>query len=54
MDILKLVNVNKFYSQKNLNILKNINLTIDNGKFVTILDRSESGKTTLLNLIKSS
>lgn len=46
-------NINKSFktNKKNLEVLKDINLHIDNGKFVCLLGPSGCGKTTLLRLI---
>ena len=53
MSIIELKNVNKEYSlgKVKLEALKNINLKIKEGDFVTIIGTSGSGKTTLLNII---
>lgn len=51
--ILQLKNVCKNYQTKNekLEIIKNLNLEVMEGEFISILGQSGSGKTTLLNLI---
>ncbi len=47
--MIKLKNVTKKYD--NVEVLKNINLTIEKGQLVTLLGASGSGKTTILKLI---
>lgn len=51
--ILELKNINKNYVMKNerLEIIKDLNLQVEEGEFITILGQSGSGKTTFLNLI---
>lgn len=49
MAYLQIKNVSKSYDGKN--VLSNINLTIDKGKFVSLLGQSGCGKTTLLRII---
>lgn len=51
--LVELVNINKFYKLKDqdLHVLKDINLTIEQGDFLMIMGKSGSGKTTLLNLL---
>ena len=51
--VLELKNICKNYSTKTetLEIIKNLNLQIEEGDFISILGQSGSGKTTLLNLI---
>lgn len=51
--ILELKNICKNYSNKTetLEILKNLNLKVNSGEFISILGQSGSGKTTLLNII---
>lgn len=50
---LELKNISKTYKGKagNVNVLNNISLTIDKGKFICLLGTSGCGKTTLLNII---
>ncbi len=43
--------VYKEYNNNSINVLKNINLEIDNGEYVCIIGKSGSGKTTLAKLI---
>lgn len=52
-EILKLENIYKKYSGKveELHILNNLNLSVEQGEFITLLGRSGSGKSTLLNII---
>ncbi|WP_276628293.1 ATP-binding cassette domain-containing protein, partial [Terrisporobacter hibernicus] len=51
MAILKIENLNKIYGKKEnkLHVLKNINLDIEENKFITVVGASGSGKSTLLN-----
>lgn len=51
--MLKLTNINKSFKQgrKNLPILKNINLQIEQGKVMCLVGQSGSGKSTLLQAI---
>ena len=51
--ILDLKNINKKYETKveKLEILKNINLELNTGDFISIQGKSGSGKTTLLNIL---
>ena len=51
--ILELRNVSKGFGQgsKRIEVLKNINLTIEEGEFIAIVGFSGSGKSTLINLI---
>ena len=51
--ILDLKNINKIYETKveKLEILKNINLELNTGDFISIQGKSGSGKTTLLNIL---
>ena len=51
--ILDLKNINKIYETKveKLEILKNINLELNIGDFISIQGKSGSGKTTLLNIL---
>ena len=52
-EILRLENVEKNYNEKteNLHIIRNLNLSVEEGEFISILGRSGSGKSTLLNII---
>lgn len=53
MDIIKLKNINKKYIRKDEQIeaLKNISLSFENGKFYAIMGHSGSGKSTLIRII---
>lgn len=50
---LKIRDINKIYKSKdhNIEVLSNINITINSGEFVVILGPSGSGKSTLLEII---
>ena len=50
---IEIKNINKSFDGrgKNLSVLEDINLTIDDGEFVCLLGPSGCGKTTLLRLI---
>ena len=50
---MKLINVNKSYntSYGKLQILKNISVSFEKGKFYAIMGRSGSGKSTLVNIL---
>lgn len=52
-EILKLENIEKKYrgSVEELHIINNLNLTVEEGEFISILGRSGSGKSTLLNIM---
>lgn len=52
-EILKLENIEKNYDAKteNLHIIRDLNLTVNEGEFISILGRSGSGKSTLLNIM---
>ena len=50
METLQLKNISYFYN-KELPILKNINISFERGKMYAILGKSGSGKTTLLSLL---
>ena len=50
MTIIKFSNIVKSYS-KNTAVIKNLDLSIDEGEFITILGPSGCGKTTLLKMI---
>ncbi|MCM3441287.1 ABC transporter ATP-binding protein [Metabacillus halosaccharovorans] len=51
--MIELTSITKSYKvgQDTLDVLKNINLTINNGEFVAIMGPSGSGKSTLMNVI---
>ena len=51
MATIKIENLMKSYGTKN--VLKNINLTIEENKIYGLLGRNGAGKTTLLNLINN-
>lgn len=53
MTILKLTDICKDYLQgkQSVRVLKNINLTVEQGDYLAIMGPSGSGKTTLMNLI---
>ncbi len=53
MALLKLTDICKDYQQgkEPVRVLKNINLTVENGDYLAIMGPSGSGKTTLMNLI---
>ena len=53
MPILKLTDICKDYQQgrEPVQVLKNINLTVERGEYLAIMGPSGSGKTTLMNLI---
>ena len=51
--LIDLRNINKTYrnGDQELKVLKNINLTVEDGEFVAIMGPSGSGKSTLMNII---
>ena len=51
--VLEVKNVSKFYRLGKINVeaLKNVSFSLENGEFISIMGPSGSGKTTLLNLI---
>ena len=53
MSILKLTDICKDYQQgkEPVRVLKNVNLTVEQGEYLAIMGPSGSGKTTLMNLI---
>ena len=53
MTILKMMDICKDYAQgkEPVRVLKNINLTVEQGEYLAIMGPSGSGKTTLMNLI---
>lgn len=52
-EIIKLTNISKTYhtKEKDINVLKDISITFEKGKFYAIMGHSGSGKTTLLNIL---
>lgn len=52
-NIIDVVNCSKIYFSKdiNVNVIKNLNLTVKKGEFVLLLGASGSGKTTLMNML---
>ena len=52
-EVLKLENINKTYQAKNgeIEALKNINFSVEEGEFVSIIGPSGCGKSTLLSII---
>lgn len=55
MPILELKNIKRIYKTKNITTeaLKDINLEVNKGEFISIMGESGAGKTTLLNIIAS-
>ena len=55
MPILELKNIKRIYKTKNITTeaLKDINLSVEEGEFISIMGESGAGKTTLLNIIAS-
>ena len=53
MNALELKNINKVYRTKEIETqaLENVNLTVENGEFISIMGPSGCGKSTLLNII---
>ena len=53
MELIQLKNVNKYYENgmEKIHVLKNINLSVQEGEFLAILGPSGSGKSTILNMI---
>lgn len=53
MNLIEIENLNKYFGlgENQAHILKNINLTIEQGDFVAIIGASGSGKSTLMNII---
>ncbi|MGL5381821.1 ABC transporter ATP-binding protein [Clostridium sp.] len=51
--IINLKNINKYYNvgENSLHVLKDVNLEVNSGEFITILGASGSGKSTLMNII---
>lgn len=54
-EIIKLNNVSKVYDSENTQFaaLKNINLSIKQGEFISVVGKSGSGKSTLLNMMSA-
>lgn len=52
-EILRLENIEKKYNEsaEELHIIRNLNFSVQEGEFISILGRSGSGKSTLLNVI---
>ena len=52
-ELLKIENISKIYQAKNgeIEAIKNINFTVNNGEFVSIIGPSGCGKSTLLSII---
>lgn len=55
MPILELKNIKRIYKTKNITTeaLNDINLSVEEGEFISIMGESGAGKTTLLNIIAS-
>ncbi|MGL5616949.1 MAG: ABC transporter ATP-binding protein [Sarcina sp.] len=52
MEALKLQNINRVYGSKvKTQVLFDINLTVEQGEFVSIIGQSGSGKSTMLNIV---
>ena len=53
MEMLRLENIYKQYNQGELSVtaLNNINLTVSEGEFVSIMGSSGSGKSTMMNIL---
>ena len=53
MEVLRLENIYKQYNQGELSVtaLNNINLTVNEGEFVSIMGSSGSGKSTMMNIL---
>ncbi|MGX6969396.1 ABC transporter ATP-binding protein [Vagococcus bubulae] len=51
--LVELNDINKYYpvGKSQLHVLKDLNLTINQGEFIMIMGKSGSGKTTLMNII---
>lgn len=53
MEIYKIENLNFAYPESEKQVINNINLTINQGEFITLCGKSGSGKTTFLRLLKT-
>lgn len=55
MPILELKNIKRIYESKNIKTeaLRDVNLSVEEGEFISIMGESGAGKTTLLNIIAS-
>ena len=51
--MLRLSKVNKFYrvGEHSLHVLRDLDIAVDDGEFVSIMGASGSGKSTLLNIL---
>ena len=50
-DLIKLINISKFFKKNKLKVLDNINFTFKKGKIYSLIGPSGSGKSTLLNIL---
>tara|TARA_B100001248_G_C27329128_1_gene430523 strand:- start:193 stop:885 length:693 start_codon:yes stop_codon:yes gene_type:complete len=50
-DLIKLINISKFFKKNKLKVLDNINFTFKKGKTYSLIGPSGSGKSTLLNIL---
>lgn len=51
MEILKTLNLKKYYDQGQVQALKGITFSVQSGEFLAVVGRSGSGKTTCLNML---